>query len=336
MIGWAKGESAVGSGVYAPRVRWDCHDSGQRVRSIALAATRRASDRSGMMTVQPASPNNEPLRILIVDDEPFAVRRIKAMIAREGGLDVVGVATSPESFTDAVATLDPEIVVADASLSPRHVKGIHEEEFPPLVLLSVSEHDAFGAFEVGACDLIVKPIENARLAMALRRAAAVARGRRALNDVISLKAANARLRAQIQPPCASFVQELWLRNMGGEAVRLPVSLIDWVSRLDNYVSIHAEGRQHLYRTSLSRLAAKLNPNDFVRLHRSALVRVDRIRCLKRATQDRVDVILTDGTRLPAGRTHGRALRSRMLRRGANQMCNIDDTATIECRLGAGG
>jgi DNA-binding LytR/AlgR family response regulator len=187
-------------------------------------------------------------------------------------------------------------------------------EAPIVIFVTAFDRFAVEAFQRAAFDYLLKPVEPARLAAALARAREALAERAAADRVRELEEILKNLRAGPDgsgwgaPPSPSpFDREIWIQERGGRAV-LPVAAIDWVAAERDYVRIHAGPRSFLIRRSIGALAARLDPEAFLRVHRSSLVRADRIVRIRHAA-GRGAVILSTGAEIPVSRRHMGALKA---------------------------
>jgi two-component system, LytTR family, response regulator len=231
---------------------------------------------------------------LIVDDEPLARRGIRQLLAREPDVRVVGECRDGRAALAALESLAPDLVFLDVQMPELDAFGVIRErgvERMPIVVF-VTAYDAFAvrAFEAQAVDYLVKPLVAARFAAAMARV----RERVRIGDIVGQ---TARLRAVlvVGTPTGSLMVD--------------ASDIDWVEADDYYSRVHAGGAQHLVRESLASLGRRLDSTQFARVHRGALVRLDRIREIRSTPDGGTIVVLRDGTAVPVSRRQRAALRA---------------------------
>jgi DNA-binding LytR/AlgR family response regulator len=266
-----------------------------------------------------------PLRILTVDDEMLALRRLRLLLQTLPYVEHVGEADGCSDALVKAGSLAPDVVLLDIRMRDGSgfdvVEALARRPAPPVVIF-VSAFDRFAmrAFEASVCDYLLKPVERDRLAQALmrardRRSAADAEARVGeLQEIVrNLRAAApARSAADGEPEAAApaeppYESEFWLRN-GTGFIRVVADMIDWISSEDEYVAFHAGQQSWLMRGSIRQLQARLDPDRFVRIHRKLLVRKGAIAELRTPRIGRLEVVLRGGQRLPAGRVYARALR----------------------------
>jgi two-component system LytT family response regulator len=232
------------------------------------------------------------IRTLIIDDEPLARSRIRAMLTTHPDIDVVaecGSAGEAETLlrNERAALLLLDIEMPGAS-GFEILKTASLESGPAIVFVTAHEEFALEAFEANAIDYLVKPFSQERLDRALWRVRRFVEGK-----------------STARPP------RRWRERFGvrvrGEVVFVRVSSIDWIAGAGNYVRIYTGGESHLLRESLQNLAAELDPAVFLRIHRSAIVNIERVKKLVPAPDGSLSIILQDATAVPLGPTYRAAL-----------------------------
>jgi two-component system LytT family response regulator len=249
------------------------------------------------------------IRALIVDDEPLARRGIRQLLTPYPDIVTAGECRDGREALRALTTIKPDLVFLDVQMPGLDGLGVirvHGAERMPMTVF-VTAHDDFAvqAFEAQAIDYLVKPLSEARFRSTITRV----RERIRVNDAVALAA---RLSALLSSEAARLGPELSGRRAGGETpIAVPTESgellidaeeIDWIEAEDYHAGIHAGGRHFRVRESLSALEARLNPARFVRIHRSAIVRLDQVREWKSGGSEReAMVVLRDGTELPVSR-----------------------------------
>jgi|SRR5580704_1221483 two-component system LytT family response regulator len=226
------------------------------------------------------------IRALIVDDEPLARRGIRQLLARESDVVVVGECRDGKAALDALETLVPDLVFLDVQMPELDAFGVIRErgvDRMPIVVF-VTAYDAFAvkAFEAQALDYLVKPLVAARFAATMARVRERVRERRHAVLVVGTSTGSLVVDARD---------------------------IDWIEADDYYSRIHTGGARHLIRESLASLWRRLDATHFVRVHRGALVRLDRIRELRVTPRGRTMAVLRDGTRIPVSRRRRAAVQA---------------------------
>jgi two-component system LytT family response regulator len=236
------------------------------------------------------------MRVLLVDDEAPARRRLRRLLGELGepGLEIVGEAASGLEALDLAARLAPDLVLLDVQMP--ELDGIAVAQAlagaggPAIVF--VTAHDAYAvrAFELSALDYVLKPVAAPRLKIALGRAR---------------RDAGLAARLPARPPLERlFVSER------GRTVAVPLATVERIVAEDNYVRLCTDAAEHLHRATLTALAAVLDPEAFVRISRSAIVRVAAIRELVALGHGDKEVVLASGARLTWSRTYRPAARRR--------------------------
>lgn len=252
------------------------------------------------------------LRTLIVDDEPLARRRLDILLRERPDVDVAGVAADGVAARRMIAELKPDLVLLDIKMPGLSgfdvLDGLTPEATPIVIFVTAFDRFALDAFDRAAFDYLLKPVEPERLGQAIDRAREAKAARTAAERVRELEEVLGNLRAGAAEETASpFDREVWVQERG-DRISLPVSSIDWVAAERDYVRIHSGPKSYLVRQPLGDLESRLDPRAFVRIHRSALVRIDRIARVRRSA-GRCSVILTTGAEAPVSRRHTAALKA---------------------------
>ncbi|HEY8615032.1 LytTR family DNA-binding domain-containing protein [Phenylobacterium sp.] len=246
-----------------------------------------------------------PLRALIVDDEPLARRRLEILLRDTPDVEVAGMAADAGAASRMIADLAPDLVLLDIKMPGRSgfdvLDAAPREDGPIVIFVTAFDRYALEAFDRAAFDYLLKPVEPERLAQAIGRARDALAARQAAERVRELEEIVENLRGGAPPAAPSYERELWIQDRG-DRISLPVAALDWVAAERDYVRLHAGPRSFLVRQPLGDLEARLDPRQFVRAHRSAVVRIDRIVRLRRAG-GRVVLVLSTGAEIPVSRRH---------------------------------
>jgi two-component system LytT family response regulator len=254
-----------------------------------------------------------PLRVLTVDDEMLALRRLKLLLQTMTHVEHVGEASNCAEALARINELRPNVVLLDIRMrdgSGFHVvEALAERPNPPaIVFVTAFDQFAAQAFDSAVVDYLLKPVERERLARALARVQERLRAIDAEQRADELQQILRNLRAAPNGDGEpAYETEFWLRSSGG-LVRVPVDAIDYVSSADEYISIHTPFGAHLMRGSIRQFAHRVEPGLFVRVHRRWLVKRSAIAELSTRALGRAEVVLRNGQRLPAGRVHMKQLR----------------------------
>ena len=260
-----------------------------------------------MKTIPLGPPTAPRVRTLIVDDEPAARRGIRLLLERDGGVDIVGEASGGAEAAELIARERPELAFLDVQMPGcdgfQALQRAGLVNAPAVIFVTAYDEHALRAFEVNAVDYLLKPYDDARFAAALQRAKDEVRRRQA--DTV-----NARLHQlldylqQAPQPAAAPAEnasDRILLKSSGEIFFLKAEEIDWIEAEGDYMKFHVSGRTHLMRETMARLEARLDPKKFIRIHRSTIVNIDRLRKLSPSFAGEYAVILHDGTKLKLSR-----------------------------------
>lgn len=244
---------------------------------------------------------NGKLRALIVDDEALARRVLREELAAHEDVEVVGECENGFEAVKAAAERAPDLVFLDVQMPKLDGFEVAELLGDEASVIFVTAYDEFAlkAFDLHAVDYLLKPFSSERLALAIARARE-RRGARSQPSPAAL-AASAR-----QPGVA--LERVLVRD-GARVHVIPKDSIDYVEAQDDYVSIRSEGKAYLKEQTLAALESSLDPKQFVRVHRSYLLNVDRIQKLEPYAKESRVAILKDGTRLPVSRAGYARLKS---------------------------
>ena len=247
------------------------------------------------------------LRTVIVDDEPTARRGVRLLLERDSGVDIVGEAAGGAEAADLIKREKPDLVFLDVQMPGcdgfEALSKVGASAAPAVVFVTAYDEHALHAFEVNAVDYLLKPYDDARFAAALHRAKEEVRRRQAdtvnarLTQLLDyLQHDGARAPAKDEAP-----GERILIKSSGEIFFLKAEEIDWIEAEGDYMKFHVAGRAHLMRETMARLEARLDPKRFIRIHRSTIVNIDRLRKLSPSFAGEYAVILHDGTKLKLSR-----------------------------------
>jgi two-component system LytT family response regulator len=237
------------------------------------------------------------LRTLVVDDEAPARRRIRRLLAAESGVSVVGECGDGASAVTAIAALRPDLVFLDVQMPELDgfavVRTLPAGPLPAILFVTAYDQYALRAFDVHAVDYLLKPFTAERFRTAVARARERI-ARHSADDGLASLAATLRSRP-------AYASRLPVRT-GGRTVFVDLGAVDWLEAADNYVRLHVRQREYLVRETLAALESQLDPERFVRIHRSAIVQADRVAEIRPTSHGDAEVALRDGTRLSVSRT----------------------------------
>jgi two-component system LytT family response regulator len=239
------------------------------------------------------------IRALVVDDEPLARSNLTVLLRRDPEIDVVRECGSGVEALAEIRGSKPDLVFLDVQMPECDGFDVLEMlggELPAaVVFVTAYDQYALRAFEAGALDYLLKPFDNARFDRALGRA-------------------KERIAHERNPPPTP---ERFAVKSTGQVSFLKISEIDWIEAADYYSCLHVGARTHLLRRSMAELDEELDQAVFCRIHRSTIVKLDRVRGMKLNESGEYDVVLEDGTRLRLSRRYRKQLQSRLSVGGAN-------------------
>jgi len=239
------------------------------------------------------------LRVLIVDDEPLARERIRALLRDAPETEVVGECGDGRRAVAAIRRRKPDLVFLDVQMPELDgfevLRALGPAEMPAVIFVTAYDRYALRAFEVHALDYLLKPFDRERFQRALARA-------RSQLERDRHGAVEKRLLALLEDlqPGRKRLERLVVKE-GGRIFFLRADEIDWVEAQGNYARLHVGRETHLVRETMARLEAGLDPKHFARIHRSAIVNLERVREMRPDFHGDYAVVLRDGTRLTLSR-----------------------------------
>jgi two-component system LytT family response regulator len=256
----------------------------------------------------------EPIRVLVVDDEPLARMRLEDLLAGIEGAVVVGTASNGIEAIERIRSLRPDIVFLDVQMPGKTgvevVREIGPEAMPATIFVTAYDQFAVEAFDVAAVDYLVKPFDDERLEAAFERA----RHRLSMEGLGKLRE---QLLAVLQspgdgtpraaePPAPHYLERIAV-EMRGKVRSVPVEEIDYIVASGPYAELHTGDKRHLIREAMQTLEERLDPNRFMRVHRSMIVRLDLVETLHRGAGGDYEVQLKGGARVRVSRSRREAL-----------------------------
>jgi two-component system LytT family response regulator len=233
------------------------------------------------------------IRAVVVDDEPLARSSLKVLLGRDPEIELVSECGSGMEALREIRGKKPDLVFLDVQMPECDGFDVLEQlgkDLPPaMVFVTAYDQYALRAFEAGALDYLLKPFDNARFGKSLARA----KERIALGRDVPRK-----------------IERLAIKN-AGEILFLKISEIDWIEAADYYVCLHVGTRTHLLRRSMNEVEEELGAGRFCRIHRSAIVNLERVRRLETSEEGGTDVVLGDGTKLGLSRRYRKQLQGRL-------------------------
>lgn len=232
------------------------------------------------------------LRVLVVDDEPLAREHIIDRLAHEDDVEVVGSADNGDDAVNEIRRLHPDLVFLDVQMPGISGMELAEqlgEEMPRTIFVTAFDQYALKAFDVAAVDYLLKPFDDERFHEAFRRA------RKAI---------------EAEPKKSKWLQRIPV-EMRGQMRVVPVDRIDYITSSGPYAELHVGERTFAVRERMQQLEEQLDPDVFMRVHRSVIVRLDRIDVMLRSAGGDYAVRLKDGTELSVSRSRREALEAKL-------------------------
>jgi two-component system LytT family response regulator len=262
------------------------------------------------------------IKTLIVDDEPLARRNLRVLLEADPGVELVGEASGGAEALALIAEHSPDLVFLDVQMPEMDGFGVLErleaERLPVVIFVTAFDKYALKAFDFHALDYLLKPFDDSRFEKALARAKQQL-GQRELKDLsrrlISLledrggPQSNEDAAAAATADRPARYQTRFLIKSGGRVSFVRSDEIDWIEADDYYVKLHVKGRGHLLRETMNDIEARLDPEVFVRIHRSSIVNLERVRELQQLFGGDYAVVLHDGTQLKLSRARRERLES---------------------------
>jgi two-component system, LytTR family, response regulator len=244
------------------------------------------------------------IRAVIVDDEDLARRGIRALLARAADVEVIAECSNAREAIDVIRAQTPDLLFLDVQMPGKSgfdvIDAIGVADRPHIVFVTAFDEFAIRAFEVNALDYILKPVNEQRFEMALQRA----RNALAAARDGSVGRRLEQLAAELGHPAHSaavYAPDRIPVKSGGRVMVIRIADVDWVKAEHDYVSLYVGSKSWLVRDTISSIEARFANSGFVRIHRSTLVNVDRIRELRPLDKGEFQVILHDGVELKLSR-----------------------------------
>jgi two-component system LytT family response regulator len=260
------------------------------------------------------SASRKPITTIIVDDEPLARRNIRLLLKDDPEIEIAGEANSGSEALALIRKHSPDLVFLDIQMPEMDGFGVLEnieaEKLPVIIFVTAFDQYALKAFEFHALDYLLKPFDDARFSKALAKAKLQVE-QRELKDLSERLVALLEGREQRQtdePPRGKFVSRLLIKS-AGRVFFLKIDEIDYIQAEDYYVKLHVGRKGHLLRETMNEMEAKLDPSTFLRIHRSTIVNIERIRELQQHFNGEYIVLLHDGTELKLSRSRREQLQS---------------------------
>jgi two-component system LytT family response regulator len=250
------------------------------------------------------SDDAKKIRVLIVDDEPLARRTIRGLLREDAEVEVVGECGSGAEAVSSIRGQPPDLLFLDIQMPGMSgfdvLSQVEHERIPAIVFVTAFDEYALRAFEVHALDYLLKPFTDDRFREALAQAKSHVRLKELSRLSRSLRALLNDRAGEDAPRRKSFLTRFMIR-LGSRVVFVNPSDVDWIEADNYYAKLHVAGKAHLLRVSMNELEEKLDPRAFLRIHRSSIINLDRVKELHQNPGGEYVVVLKDGTELKLSR-----------------------------------
>lgn len=239
------------------------------------------------------------IRTLIIDDVQLARERLRRCLADEPDIEVIGECDNGERAVESIRALAPDLIFLDVQMPALDGFGVLDAlkngRVPSVIFVTAYNEYAISAFEVNALDYLLKPVDCERLSRAVARL----KSQPALSTDIER-----RFRAMLEDlkGASKFLKRLTIK-LTGRTLLLPVDEIDWIETYGNYLKVHAGRDAHLIRGTMQGLGSRLDPEKFVRVHRSVIVNVEKVKEIYPRSNGDQDLVLQGGKRLMLSRNY---------------------------------
>lgn len=264
------------------------------------------------------------IRVLVVDDEPLARQRVEDLLAHEEGVELVGSAADGLAAVEAIRSLHPDLVFLDVQMPGMTgldvVRAVGPDTMPPTIFVTAYDQYALQGFDLAALDYLVKPFDDERFEQAFGRARRAielqefGRLREKLLALLEGEGGSSSAASSLPSRGAASTQPYLERiavEMKGKVRVVPVADVDFILASGPYAELHAGDRRYVIRESMQTLEERLDPADFMRIHRSAIVRLALVDTFHRGAGGDYEVQLRNGTRLRVSRSRREELERRL-------------------------
>ncbi|MCW5957200.1 MAG: response regulator transcription factor [Pyrinomonadaceae bacterium] len=241
------------------------------------------------------------IRTMIIDDEPLARERVKRFLRDEDEIEIIGECSNGVDAVGAIKEKKPDLVFLDIQMPEKNgfevIRSLSGKYLPTVVFVTAYDQYALQAFDVHALDYLLKPFTRERLHRAVMRAREQIDGKRFGRIDERLTSLIADLKTE-----KKYLERLVVKTTG-RVFFLKSDEIDWIEAAGNYVKLHVGRETHMIRETMNGIETKLDPDRFLRIHRSTVVHIDRIKELHPMFSGDYAVILRDGTELALSRNY---------------------------------
>ena len=269
-------------------------------------------------------PNPDPIRVLVVDDEPLARQRVEDLLAHEERVELVGTAADGAAAVESILSLHPDLVFLDVQMPGMTgldvVRRVGPDAMPPTIFVTAFDQYALQGFELAALDYLVKPFDDERFEQAFARARRLIELRqfgRLREQLIALlqNGGDAAIAPEPARGSGSAGEHQYLERIAvetkGKVRVVPVAEVDYILASGPYAELHVSDRRYVIRESMQTLEERLDPARFMRIHRSVIVRLALVDTFYRGAGGDYEVQLRGGTRLRVSRTRREELERRL-------------------------
>ena len=245
--------------------------------------------------------NNTIIRVCIIDDEPIACRKIQRLLKDDAEIEVLRVCSNSEEARHAIEALAPDLIFLDVQMPGMNgfelLQSLNIESMPFVIFVTAYDSYAIQAFRIHALDYLLKPFDKKEFHEALQHAKSRILQIRKTHQSTDWKALLKEIRTRPR-----YLERLVIKSFG-KIFFLKVEDIDWIEAQGKYEMVHTGKESHLIREGMSKLEAMLDPNKFVRIHKSTIVNVDRIAHLQPLFHADFRAVLRNGTALTISRRY---------------------------------
>jgi len=263
------------------------------------------------------APDASPIRALIVDDEPLARERLRGLLTDAPAVTVIDTAEDGLEAVDVIREQAPDLVFLDVQMPGMNgidvIEEIGADDMPVTVFVTAYDQYAIKAFDLAAVDYLLKPFDDERFEEALRRAREqIANQEEAISERLLrlLQERDPSLLEEESPREEPYLERIAVQGRGKARI-VPVDDLTHITADGSYAELHTDDDTYVIRERMKTLAARLDPDMFVRVHRSAIVRLDEIELILRGGGGNYAVRLKDGTRLSVSRSRVDELQERL-------------------------
>lgn len=252
---------------------------------------------------------SERIRALIVDDEPPARAVIRSMVDDDSDIEIVGECSNGKDAIEKVAKLEPDLLFLDIEMPEKDglavVDALQGPKTPAIIFVTAYDQYAVKAFDLAAVDYLLKPFDHDRMAVALDRAKSI------LRELSDTERNNQLVELLRTLTSREDLLDRFVIKKDGRVLLLPVGDVDWIEACGNYVILHTADATHIVRETMKQIGRRLDPKQFVRIHRSTMVNLGQVRELQVHFHEEHLVILKNGKELTLSRRYREKLSQKL-------------------------